>query len=277
MNSEALGERPKAIAHYRDFAKRFPSHASAADVALYIGIVHEEAGDDGPAHKAFRDYLTTFASTGKRVAEAWTRAGRTSFRLGQLVAARDELAAAKKAARAGDKAWLAEARYFEGELVLREFQAISFKDPATVGAALAKKSRLLVDAEKIYVSVASHGEPRWSVAALARTAQINDEYGDALAEAVANPPPMTPAQRKAYEDKVNGYVVTMQQKAIDLYEAAYKMALDLQLYDDTTIRIRKKLARLAPGTYSTDNEARPKLRVNSRTPAPPLVEKIERP
>ena len=47
----------------------------APDVAFNIGVVYEDAGQEGPAYQAFADYARVYRSTGKRMIEAHTRAG----------------------------------------------------------------------------------------------------------------------------------------------------------------------------------------------------------
>src|SRR5262249_61056840 len=81
---QALGQNKEAIAHYAEYAKKFRERKDAPDVAFNIGVVYENAGDDGPAYAAFSDYAPVYRSTGKRIVEAYTRAGRTALRLGQL-------------------------------------------------------------------------------------------------------------------------------------------------------------------------------------------------
>src|SRR5262249_24731477 len=87
---QALGQNKEAIAHYAEYAKKFSSRQNAPAVAFNIGVVYESAGDDGPAYTAFADYARVYRSTGKRLAEAHTRAGRAAFRLGQLKHAKDD-------------------------------------------------------------------------------------------------------------------------------------------------------------------------------------------
>src|SRR6185503_6057985 len=129
---QALGQNKEAIAHYSEYSKKFRERKDAPDVAFNIGVVYERAGDDGPAFNAFTEYARVYRSTGKRIVEAHTRAGRTAFRLGQLKRAKDDFAAAQKlwkTATGKDKkdatTWAAEARYYEGELVFREYEKIS--------------------------------------------------------------------------------------------------------------------------------------------------------
>src|SRR5262249_5387276 len=121
---QALGQNDKAIAHYKDYANKFKERKDAPDVAFNIGVVYEEAGQDGPAYQAFSDYARVYRSSGKRVIEATVRAGRASYKLGQMKRAKEEFAAAEhlwKSATGKDKnegkPWAAEARYYGGEVI----------------------------------------------------------------------------------------------------------------------------------------------------------------
>jgi tetratricopeptide (TPR) repeat protein len=154
---QALGQNKEAIAHYSEYAKKFPSRKDAADVAFNIGVVYENAGDDGPAFAAYSDYARVYRSTGRRLVEAHTRAGRTALRLGQLRRARDEFTAAQrlwKTASGKDKKeatpWAAEARYYDGELIFREYEKVSLDvKPSLLEKTLKLKGKLLADAEKV--------------------------------------------------------------------------------------------------------------------------------
>ena len=82
------------------------------------------------------------------------------------------------------KAWAAEARYNEGELVFREFEQISLDvKPAALDKALKKKSQLLESAQKIYLSVVEFGDAKWATAALFRTGQVFDGFAESLVTA----------------------------------------------------------------------------------------------
>jgi cellulose synthase operon protein C len=282
---QALGQDKEAIAHYREYASKFGSRKDAPDVAFNIGVVLENAGQDGPAHKAYVDYANTHRASGKRLTEAWTRAGRMSFRLGQYKRAQGELANANrawKAATGKDKqlatTWAAEARYYEGEIVFREYEKISLDvKPAQLTKALANKSKLLEKAEKVYVSVADFQDLKWATAALYRYGQIYDAFAEALATAAASPPPSVPADLvEAYQDKLNEIVVTIQDKAVAAFEAGYQKAIQMQVYDENTAKIRTALGRLAAQKYPPERESRSKVRVGDRPPMPELVTEIAR-
>jgi cellulose synthase operon protein C len=282
---QALGQNKEAISHYREYANKFRDRKDAADVAFNIGVVLENSSEDGPAYKAYIDYARTYRSAGKRVIEAWTRAGRMSFKLGQFARAKEELATAQrlwKAASGADKklgtTWAAEARYYEGELVFREYEKVSLDvKVAQLNKALTQKTKLLGDAEKVYVSVAEYSDPKWATAALFRYGQVYDLFGEALAASAAKPPANLPAdQVTAYQDKLNEIAVTIQDKAVAAFEAGYKKAIELQVYDEFTAKIRTALGRLAGAKYPPERESRSRERVGDRPPKQEFVTEIAR-
>ena len=282
---QALGQNKEAIAHYREYANKFRDRKDAPDVAFNIGVVYESSNEDGPAYKAYAEYARNYRSSGKRVVEAWTRAGRMSFKLGQFKRAKEELVTAQrlwKSATGKDKAlgttWAAEARYFEGELVFREYEKVSLDVKLSqLGKALTLKSKLLADAEKVYVSVAEYQDLKWATAALFRYGQIYDLFGEALANAAAKPPAQIPPdQVQAYQDKLNEIAVTIQDKAVEAFTVGYQKAIQMQVYDEYTAKIRAALGRLAAAKYPPERESRSRERIGDRPPTPEMITEIAR-
>ncbi|HEU0029242.1 MAG TPA: tetratricopeptide repeat protein [Kofleriaceae bacterium] len=282
---QALGQNKEAIAHYKTYATKFADRKDAPDVAFNIGVVYENAGDEGAAYKAYSDYARTYRSSGKRVIEAWTRAGRMSFKAGQFRRAKDELGTAQKlwkSASGKDKAvgtpWAAEARYYEGEIVFREYEKISLDvKPKDLEKALKAKSKLLGDAEKVYGSVIDFQDLKWATAALYRMGQVYDGFAEALATAGAKPPPSVPPDLvQAYQDKINEYVVNIQDKAVELFTAGYQKAIQMQVYDEYTAKIRTALGRLSAKKFPPERESRGKERIGDRPPTPEIISEIAR-
>ena len=282
---QALGQNKEAISHYREYANKFRDRKDALDVAFNIGVVYESSGEDGPAYKAYAEYARGNRSSGKRVIEAWTRAGRMSFKLGQFQRAKEELVTAQRLwkAASGDAkkagtTWAAEARYYEGELVFRDYEKVSLDvTVAQLNAALTKKTKLLGDAEKVYVSVAEFNDPKWATAALYRYGQIYDLFGEALAASAAKPPAQIPQnQVQAYQDKLNEIAVQIQDKAVEAYTVGYKKAIEMQVYDEFTAKIRTALGKLAASKYPPEREGRSKERIGDRPPKQDFVTEIAR-
>jgi tetratricopeptide (TPR) repeat protein len=282
---QGLGDNAKAIAHYREYAKRFPQRKDAPDVYFNIGVIEEESGEDGPANKAFVEYAQTYRSTGKRIVEAHTRAARTYLRLGKYDKAAAELKAADSAygslkadAKTDAKPWAAEARYYEGELVFRQYEAISLDvKPKQLTATLKKKKALLDKAQGVYFTIATFQDPKWGTAALYRVGQIYDQFSDALAQAADHPPAaLSDAEKQAYQDAVNQYVLDVQEAAVSAYSTGYEKAIQAQVYDEYTAKIRAALARLASDKYPPENEARSKERTGDRPLVPELATEVAR-
>jgi len=282
---QALGQNKEAIAHYGEYAKKFRERKDAPDVAFNIGVVYESSGDDGPAFAAYTDYARVYRSTGKRIVEAHTRAGRTAFRLGQLKRAKEDFVAAQrlwKAMSGKDKKeatpWAAEARYYEGELIFRDYEKVSLDvKPSLLEKTLKTKGKLLADAEKVYTSVIDYQDLKWATAALFRVGQVYDGFAEALATAASKPPAgLTPGQIQAYQDAINAYVVDIQDKAVTLYTAGYQKAIQMQVYDEYTAKIREALGRIAADKFPPEKEARTRERIGDRPPAPELVVEVAR-
>jgi tetratricopeptide (TPR) repeat protein len=282
---QALGQNKEAIAHYAEYAKKFRERKDAPDVAFNIGVVYESSGEDGPAYAAFSDYAKVYRSTGKHIVEAYTRAGRTALRLGQLRRAKEDFATAQKTwktATGKDKkdatAWAAEARYYEGELIFRDYEKISLDvKPALLARTLKSKGKMLADAEKVYTSVIDYQDLKWATAALFRVGQVYDGFAEALATAASKPPgSLSPDQVQAYQDGINAYVVDIQDKAVTLYTAGYQKAIQMQVYDEYTAKIREALGRIAADKFPPEKESRTRERIGDRPPVPELISEVAR-
>lgn len=280
---QALGQHDRAIAHYKEYAKRYAERKDAPDVAFNIGVVYEEAGQEGPAYQAFNDYANRYKSTGKRIIEARTRSGVLALKLGRMKQARDDFAAAQalwKRETGTDKqrgkTWAAQARYNEGELIFREYEKVTLDvPPAKLEKALKQKSKLLAEAEKVYLSVVDYQDLKWATAALYRIAQVYDGFAESLVNA-STPKGLSPDQQQAYRDALDVYVINIQNKAVDLFSAGYTKAIQLQVYDEYTAKIREALGRLAADRFPPEREARSKERSGDRPPQLEFVTEVAR-
>ena len=280
---QALGQNKEAIAHYDEYRKKFAGRPDAPAVAFNIGVVYENAGDEGNAFKAYEDYARVYKSDGKRIVEAHTRAGRMATTLGQHKKAKEHFAAAQrvwkaagKDAKAAGTPWAAEARYHEGEMIFRDYEKITLDvAPAKLEKALASKTKMLATAEKVYSSVVDYQDLKWAAAALFRIGQVYDAFAESLVNA-ATPKGIDEAQAQAYRDALDVYVVDIQGKAVELFRASYQKAIQMQVYDEYTAKIREALGRLDADNYPPAREARGALRIGDRPPSADVVEEIVR-
>jgi len=280
---QALGQNDRAIAHYKKYRDTYPQRKDAPDVAFNIGAVYQEAGQEGPAYQAFDAYAKNYRSTGKRVIEAHTRAGLMALRLGQLKRAKEDFAAAqaawKKASGAEKTAgrqWAAQARYSEGELIFREYEKVSLDvKPAQLNKALTQKSKLLAEAEKVYFSVAEFQDLKWNTAALFRVGQIYDGFAESLIK-TPTPKGLSGGDAQAYRDALDAKVIEIQNKAVEAFTVGYTKAIQLQVYDEYTAKIREALGRLAADKFPPEHEARSKERSADRPLDPEIITEVAR-
>lgn len=280
---QALGDHQKAIAHYQTYAKSYAQRADAAEVAFRIGVVYEDAGDDGHADQAYRAYAKAYRDVPRRVIEAHVRAARTSMRLGQWKRADDELEAVAKLwkkldpkDRAAGRPWAAEGRYLQGEIALRAYEKVSLDvKPKLLQKTLKKKSELLGHAQEIYLSVVDLEDLKWATASLYRVGQIYDSFAEALRTA-PTPGGLTEEEGNAYREALDGYVLDIEEKAIELYSTGYAKAIQMGVYDAYTKKIREALGRLSSTKFPPERESRSDVRSGDRPLDIDLVEEITR-
>jgi TolA-binding protein len=280
---QALGQHEQAIKHYQDYARRYSTRKDAAEVAFRIGVVYEDAGDDGRADKAFRDYAAKHRDVPRRVIEAHVRAGRTSLRLGQEKRAAGQLDDALKLFKKLDgkdkpaaQTWAAEARYLQGELVLKEYEKVSLDvKPRLLEKTLKKKSDLLARARGVYLSVVDFNDLKWATASLYRVGQIYDSFAEAMRTA-PTPGGLTEAEANAYREALDATVIEIEEVAIELYSTGYQKAIQMQVYDSYTKKIREALGRVSSQQYPPERESRSEVRTGDRPLRLDLVEEIDR-
>src|SRR5690606_7101093 len=205
------------------------------------------------------------------------------LRLGQMKRAKDALADAqslwKRASgkeKAEGKAWAAQARYNEGELIFREYEKITLDvKPSQLEKALKRKSKLLAEAEKVYLSVVDYQDLKWATAALYRVAQVYDGFAESLVNA-STPKGLSQEQADAYRMALDTYVVNIQNKAVELFSAGYTKAIQMQVYDEYTAKIREALGRVASDRFPPERESRSRERTGDRPVDPEPVTEVAR-
>ena len=280
---QALGQNKRAIKHYQSYAKRFRNaNKDAAEVAFRIAVVQEAAGQDGPAEKAYLDYLRTYKGDAHQI-EALAHAGRAAYKLGQYKRADKHLGETLKAFSKlkGDSAkrsrgFAAEARYFQGELLYREYDRVSLDvKPRKLDQALKQKMKLLEKASLIYLDVVEYQDPSWSTAALYRIGSVMEEFATSLRDA-PTPNGLSDDEAEMYREALDNEVITIEERAIGLYTTGYKKAIDLKVYNDYTKKLRAALGRMAASQFPPSKEAREPMRLGDRTPSIDLMREVVR-
>ena len=210
-----------------------------------------------------------------------------SYRLGQYKRAKDDFEDGAEAVEGRERrrtrptarAWAAEARYYEGELIFRDYEKVTLDvKPSQLNAALKKKKKLLDDAEKVYLSVVDYSDLKWATAALYRVGQIYDGFSEALANAAIKPPAGPQARPgPGVPGQLNEYVVNIQDIAVQAFSAGYQKAIQMQVYDEYTAKIRAALGRLAARQVPAGARgARARSASGDRPPTPELVTEVAR-
>lgn len=280
---QALGQHQRAIDHYNTYAKKFKERKDASEVAFRIGVVYEEAGDDGRADRAFRDFAKRYGRTSPRAMEAHVRSARTALRLGHIKRAATELDEALKIFKKAGKdtkaklrSLAAEARYYQGDLIYRDFEQISLDvKPKLLGKVLEKKTKLLDKAQTIYLDVINYEDLKWATAALYRVGQIYDGFAESLRDAPA-PKELSEADQASYKEELEIYVIEIEERAIELFSAGYEKAISMKVYNQYTQKIREALGRLNGAQYPPERESRPAVRYGDRPIEPALVKEVIR-
>lgn len=280
---QALGQNKRAIAHYKTYSKKFrKTRKDTEEVAYRIAVVHELAGEEGPAEKAYNAYLKQYRG-GAHEMEAMVFSGRAAYKLGQYKRAENKLKSALKlfkrstgAEAKRNRKFAAEARYYQGELLYRKYDKVSLNVKARkLDKALATKMKLLDQASTIYLDVVEINDASWATAALYRIGSVMEEFANSLRDA-PTPPGFSEADAQLYRDALDNEVITIEEKAIDLYIVGYKKAIELKVYNEYTRKLRTALGRMAASQFPPAKESRGQQRLGDRTPEIGLTKEVVR-
>nr|HPH67500.1 hypothetical protein [Kofleriaceae bacterium] len=111
--------------------------------------------------------------------------------------------------------------------------------------------------------------------ALFRVGQVFDGFAESLVTATL-PAGLSEAEQTAYREGLDLYVVQFQDRAVERFTAGYQQAIQLQVYDQNTVKIREALGRLASDKFPPDREARGKARVADKPIGVDLVTEVAR-
>ncbi|MCG8422348.1 MAG: tetratricopeptide repeat protein [Proteobacteria bacterium] len=283
---QALGQPRRAIGHYNAYARRYRDRKDAAEVAFRTGVVYEEAEQTNQAYKAFALYARKYRRTNEAyVIQAHTRAGRIALARGRTRQAGKHFKTAlkmynklkrKSRARQASRPWAAGARYYEGELIFRQYEAINLAvKPRRLQRTLERKTQLLEQAQTAYIDVGEFEDSQWTTAALFRFANVFELYADAMRNA-PNPSGLSKREQRLYREGLENYIILIEEKAIEFYTVAYKKAIKLKVYNEYTSKLRQALGRMDSSTFPPVIEARSTVRFGDRPLDPELVKEVIR-
>ncbi len=249
---QALGNGDKAIVRYDRYTKEYPGRDDAVDVALRIGEVQAKSMSYKAAAISFRRFLTDHRDS-NRVVEAQTRLGNALLGLKKKQEAGRHFSKAAKAGRSAkgeERLFGAEARFHQGDLVLRKFRDVILDArPRKLAGSLKKKASLLSNAKNIFLDVLSYGAPEWSTAALLRVGSSYEDFANSLRE-YPIPENLNETDLDAYSEQLDTFALAFEEQAIGAYKRGYAKAIELGIYNGHTRAIRTALGRLSTQEFS---------------------------
>lgn len=259
---EGLGQTKQAAARYASYAKQYSSEKDSLQVELRVGVVQARAGEHKAAVASLSKFVDRHGSAAEAI-EANTQLGKSLMALGKLKDADRALGRAAKAGRTAEgrgRIAGAEARYLQGEIIYREFEATKLDPkPAKLGASLDRKAKLLAQAKDVYLDVLSYSTAEWTTAALFRIGESYESFARGLRD-YPIPSALTPAQQDEYSEQLGTFALAFEEEAIGAYKSGYQRAMELAIYNTYTRKIREALGRLSAQEYPPVSEIGAELR-----------------
>jgi tetratricopeptide (TPR) repeat protein len=275
---EAIGEHDRAVQDGQRFLAAYGGEKEADEVVFQMGKAEQNAGRDKQAADLYRRYLGRAKNADHHV-EGLLALAQIDGKLGDPRGADEALAGAvalgKHHARElgpDGKYAAAHARYLQGERVLERFDKIQIQgDVKQLSRRLKEKSELLKQASTVFLDTVSLGVAEWTTAALYQIGRTYESFAKALKEA---PPPsgLSDADKEAYQQQIDEFVVPIEERSLDAYENGWKKATELGIYNQWTQKMRESLGRLNGELYPPMREIGFDVRSSGPQALPALLE-----
>ena len=147
--------------------------------------------------------------------------------------------------------------------------------PRKLRKTLARKTDLLGKAQETYLSALEFNDAQWGTAALYRIGAVFEAYAITMRD---NPVPksLSESDQELYRNEVDNVVIDIEERAIERYRLGYEKALELQVYNEFTKKIREALGRLSPSSFPPEAEQRGDRRIGDRVPEPKVIIEVIR-
>ncbi len=140
---------------------------------------------------------------------------------------------------------LAQSRLVQARILEKEFIATSIKaKPERLSLVLAIKSEKLDRAQKAYQDVIGFKDKPSAIEALIHLAKCYENFSGSLSQIEA-PADAPVADQKKFLQEIENLALPIEEKNAETLQIALKQAKDLQLRDDTVLRIQMELDRLS--------------------------------
>ena len=287
---QALGQNDKAIAHYKEYAKKYASAKTRPTSRSTSAWSTRTPGRTARRCKAFARLRAHV-----RVDRASASSRRTS-RAGRLVAqARPAQAreggvrrprrscARRRPARTrrDGKPWAAEARYYEGELIFRDYEKVSLDvKPKQLERGAHEEDASCSPRPRRSTSRSSTiSDLKWATAALYRDRPGLRRCSPRRSRPRPSKPPAEPHARRVpglpgRDQRVRRPDPGQGRRGCS--PPATQKAIQMQVYDEYTAKIREALGRLAAQKFPPEHESRSSERIGDRPPTPEIVTEVAR-
>jgi hypothetical protein len=128
----------------------------------------------------------------------------------------------------------------------------------------------LRNAANVFLDCVSMGVAEWSTAALYQIGHTYESFATALRNA---PPPsnLSDADKEAYQQQIDAFVVPIEEKSLEAYESGWKKAVELGIFNSWTAKMREALGRLNSELYPPQKEIGFEIRSSAPAQLPPLI------
>jgi TolA-binding protein len=279
----AVGDTDRAIANGNKYLKTYGSTPEADEVTFMMGRAQQNAGRDKDAIALYRQYLAKVPKNQDHRVQGYVLLAKALVKDNQNKEADGAL---KQAVTLGKqlnrtlgpdgKFAAAEARYMEGERVLARFEEIKIEgDVKQLGKRLKQKAELLKEAAVIFLDTVKMGVAEWSTAALYQIGHMYEAFAKSMRDSPA-PSNLSDADKELYNQQIEEFVVPIEEKSLDAYENGWKKAMELQIYNQWTAKMRDALGRLNAELYAPFKEIGFEVRSEGPSALPPLIDAPKR-
>lgn len=275
-------ENDAAVRNGNRFLERFEHDESAEEVTFLIGRAQEQAEQWDQAAQTYQRFIRRSRNTSRQV-EANTRLAQVLMRSGNESAAGQALTAAvrlarRRATQLTDQGiyYAAQARYLQAEQILHEYEQIHIAGPIDgLRQRLERKSEFLRRAAEAFADVVSFSVAEWVTAALFQIGHSYELYAEGLRNA-PTPEGLTEEEEQAYFDQLQGFVVPIEERALEAFEGGYSTALQLRIFNSWTAQLREGLVRLNDVQYPPLREMGGELADGAAIPMPEPLDGLRR-
>lgn len=270
-----IGDHDGAIRSGQRFKQAYPRDEATDEVTFLMGKAHEKANKKRDAALLYDRYAKSTKDPSSQI-EALVRLAATSDDERARSAALDRAIAVHNARKSSlddrGKYYAARARYMQGEIYLARFDAVKIEgDVKQLKSRLRKKSELLKKAADAFLATAEVGVAEWTTAALYQIGFTYESFSKAL---LNSPPPANLAEedKELYRQSIEEFVIPIEERSLEAYESGWQKAVELNIYNAWTAKMREALGRLNAELYPPLKEIGFELRSRGPMPLPPLIE-----